>query len=259
MEKQLKQFFKFLENDKTNHNVNLLIQYLEHPLEDSLLLINASGMKINEKTKAYQALAKKATIINTDGMSEVEFSGWLQRECETQGNVRIEPAALNLFYKTIGINLDLAKNEVDKIITYVGENGVITESIARKLLCKGGQNDIYSLSNAIFDKDKTKVIQIYQELTRYEKDVTVLINLITKSFKDILLVKILDEEGLNQNRIASKMHLNPNRVYYMLKNASNYTLKEIESNVSKLATLDLKIKSGQIDKKVGFEQYLLGI
>ena len=55
------------------------------------------------------------------------------------------------------------------------------------------------------------------------------------------------------------MHLNPNRVYYMLKNASNYSLKEIEDNVSKLANLDLAIKSGAIDKKIGFEQYLLGL
>lgn len=249
----------FLESDKTNHNVNLLIQYLDHPLEDSLLIINATGMKVNEKAKATSALLNKATVITTNGISEVEFSGWLQRECETQGKVRIENAAISLFYKTIGINLEEAKNEVDKIITYVGEGGVITEEVAKKLLCKGSQNDIYSLTNAIFDKDKAKVLKLYEELTRYEKDVTVFINLITKSFKDILIVKILDKEGLNQNSIANKMHLNPNRVYYMLKNASNYSLEEIEDNVSKLANLDLKIKSGQIDKKIGFEQYLLGL
>ena len=95
----------FLESDKTNHNVNLLIEYLKHPLQDSLLIINATRVTVNEKAKATSALLKDATVITTNGISEVEFSGWLQRECETQGNVRIEKAAISLFYKTIGINL----------------------------------------------------------------------------------------------------------------------------------------------------------
>lgn len=249
----------FLENDKTNHNVNILVNYLENPNEDTILIINASGMKINEHTQAMKALLKQATVVNTNTMSVEEFTGWLQRECETQGDVKMDRASANLFYKTMGVDLTAAKSEVDKMITYVGPNGVIDEEVAKMLLCKTSQNDIYDLTNAIFDRDKDLAMSLYFELTKYEKDPTVLINLITRSFKDTLLVKLYDIKGLNQNSIASKMKMSSGRIYYMLKNAKNYNLEDIESNIKKLANLDLKIKTGAIDKKIGFEEFLLSI
>lgn len=249
----------FLESDKTNHNVNLLISYLDNPNENTVLIINAAGMKISESTKAMKALTKKSKVINTNGISEVEFTGWLQRECETQGNVKMDKASANLFYKTLGVDLEAAKTEVDKMITYVGPGGEINESITKSLLCKTSQNDIYNLTNAIFDKNKDEIMKIYFELTKYEKDPTVLINLITRSFKDTYLVKLYDKNGLNQNQIASKMKMSSGRIYYMLKNAKNYELGEIKANIKKLARLDLKIKTGQVDKTIGFEEFLLSI
>ena len=66
-------------------------------------------------------------------------------------------------------------------------------------------------------------------------------------------------KGLNQNTIASKMKMSSGRIYYILKNAKNYDLEDIESNIQKLANLDLKIKTGAIDKRIGFEEFLLSI
>ena len=250
---------QFLESDKTNHNVDLLINYLENPNEDTILIINASGMKVNDNTKAMKALLKEATVVNTNAISEEEFKAWLKTECSNQGNVVMKNSSAELFYKTMGVDLTTAKTEVDKMITYVGPDGVIDEEVTKMLLYKTNQNEVYNLTNAIFNKDKDSVMNIYYELTKYEKDPTVLINLITRSFKDTLLVKLYDMKGLNQNTIASKMKMSSGRIYYILKNAKNYDLEDIESNIQKLANLDLKIKTGAIDKRIGFEEFLLSI
>lgn len=250
----------FIETEKASnsHNIKLLIQYLENPMEDTYLIINGAGLKINEKLDVVKALNKSSHIINTNGISEVEFAGWLQRECEIQG-VRIEKNAISLFYKSSGNDLELTQNEIDKVINYIGKNGLITETITRELISKNSQNDIYLLTNALCEQNKKKAFEVYLELTRYEKDVTVLINLITKTLKDNLLVKMLVEEGYEQTQVASKMKVSPNRAYYMIKNANLFSIEVIKKYINAIAKLDYNIKSGKVDKRIGFEEFLLNL
>lgn len=248
----------FIESEKasSSHNIKLLIQYLEKPWEETVLIINGSGLKINEKLEVVKALNKYANIITTNGISEVEFSGWLQRECELQG-VKIEKNAIALFYKTSGNDLEQTQNEISKVINYVGKNGLITEAITKELISKNSQNDIFTLTNALCEQNKKKVFEVYLELTRYEKDVSVLINMISKTLRDNLLVKMLVKEGYEQAQVASKMKVSPNRAYYMIKNANMFSVDVIKKYINNIALLDYNIKSGKVDKRIGFEEFLL--
>ncbi len=250
----------FIESEKasSSHNIKLLIQYLEKPWEETVLIINGSGLKINEKLEVVKALNKYANIITTNGISEVEFSGWLQRECELQG-VKIEKNAIALFYKSSGNDLEQTQNEISKVINYVGKNGLITEAITKELISKNSQNDIFTLTNALCEQNKKKVFEVYLELTRYEKDVSVLINMISKTLRDNLLVKMLVKEGYEQAQVASKMKVSPNRAYYMIKNANMFSVDVIKKYINNIALLDYNIKSGKVDKRIGFEEFLLNL
>ena len=250
----------FVETEKagSGHNLALFKQYLANPSEETLLIINASGLKVNEKLDIVKVIEKASNIQNTNGISEVEFTGWIKRECEVE-HVLIDQRAVSLYYKACGNDLEMAKNEIDKAINYVGKNGLITEAIARLLIGQNGLTDVFQLTNAIVEQNKTKAFSVYQELTRYEKDVSALVGLITKNLKDNLLVKLWVEEGLDQSEIATKMKVSPNRAYYMIKNVSEFPVDKIKKYIDALALLDYKIKSGQVDKKIGFEEFLLNI
>lgn len=45
----------------------------------------------------------------------------------------------------------------------------------------------------------------------------------------------------------------------MVKNAGSQKIKDLENYFEKLSTLDFKIKSGEIDKKIGLELFLLEV
>lgn len=250
----------FLEKEKEekNHNTKLLKSYLENPMDSTFLIINASGMKVNEKLDIVKALTKKAQVVNTNGISEVEFRGWLERECAVQ-NVEIEKVAIATIYRAFGTNLEQTKNEVDKLISYVGPGNTITEEVLKEVMSKGNSNDIYDFINALFRGQKQKAIEIYLDLSKYEKDSGIFINMISKSFKESLLVKTMVENGLTQNEISTKMKISSSRAYYMIKDSANFKKETLENYITSLAELDYNIKSGKVDKKIGFEQFLLGI
>lgn len=245
----------FLTKENKDINTKILIDYLDKNIETTTLIINASGIKIDEKLEITKALYKKANVITTNSISEVEFNGWLERECASF-DVKIEKSAIQRMYKAFGSDLIQAKNEVDKLTSYVGKQNTITCEVLDELMSKDTTSDIYELVKALYSNNRKKAIEIYLQLSKYQKDTSFFINVISKSFRDNLLVKTMITEGYNQNEISSKLNISSNRTYYMMKDVKNISIDTIEEIVLKLANLDFNIKSGKVDKKTGFEQFL---
>lgn len=247
----------FLTNDKS-HNVSSLIKYIDNPMERTYLIINACGIKINEKLEIVKLLNKKAIVNETKEIEEVEFKGWIKRQCDI-ADVRIDEEAIKSFYIGVGKDLVNAKNELDKMISYVGYNGLITKEIVNALTSRGIQNNVFELSSAILSGNKNLIYKTYQKLVSNGVDIYTLINLTTKLMKDNLTVNLLLEKGLKQGEIAAQMGINPNRAYYLIKDAKKLDLESIKKYIVKLAELDYNIKSGHVDPKKGFEVFLFSL
>lgn len=250
----------FLTNEKSqiNHEVKDLIKYLEKPMDTTVLIINAANTKLSEKLDVVKALRQKATVNETKEMDDIEYTGWLKRQCDLEG-IQIRDDAAKQFINIVGKNLTAAKNEVDKLVAYVGKGGKITTKEVAEITSKTIQNDVYALTNSILNKEKKKVLHTYTELVTSGHDVMQLMNLVSRTIKDTLITNLYLKNGLKQADIAQKFGVSTNRAYYLVKNAKAFDSEIAEDVVKKLATLDYKIKSGQIDAKAGFEIFLLSL
>ena len=106
----------FLTNEKSpiSHDLKLLNSYIESPLETTYLIIDASLLKLNEKNETVKLLRKKAFVSETKAIGDIEFTGWLKRQCDLE-NVSIKDDAIKLFVNLVGKDLINAKTEVDKL------------------------------------------------------------------------------------------------------------------------------------------------
>ena len=71
-------------------------------------------------------------------------------------------------------------------------------------------------------------------------------------------VKLLLKDGKDQAAVASHYHCSSGRAYYMVKNAKSVNMATVKKHLIRLEELDYMIKSGQIDKKIGIELFILG-
>jgi len=251
---------KFLSSDKslTDQETQEVINYLNKPMDSTILIINAVNVKLDERLEIVKKLKKVANVSDNKELTEIEFYGWLKRQCESL-DVEIEEDAVRTFYNTVGKNMMNAKNELDKLVAYVGEKGLITSSIVGKVVVKEIQNDVFALSNAIIEQNREKIINLYRDLTKLGNDVNFLFGLVAKSMREILLVILMLKSGYKQADIAASMGVSPGKAFYLVKYARGLDLKTAESYVLKLGELDYKIKSGLIDPKTGFEFFLFEI
>lgn len=251
---------KFLTSEKSLNEVEAkyFLDYLGNPMSSTILIINAANMKLDERKEIVKKLKKVAVVSESKELTDIEILGWIKRQCSIN-NVLIKDDAVKTFFNLTGKNLLNAKNEIDKLVAYVGPNGVITSDIINKVVVKEISNDVFALSNAIIEQNKPKIINLYRELTTLGNDVFYLFSLVAKSMRDILFVSTMLQEGYKQSDVANVMKTSSGRAYYLVKNARSIELETVKSYIIKLGNLDYQIKSGQIDPKTGFEFFLFGL
>ena len=69
----------FLSKD-TSVSYHALLDYLDNPSESTVLIIDASGVELDESKDIVIKLKKKANVTEQSSLSDVEMKGWLKRQ-----------------------------------------------------------------------------------------------------------------------------------------------------------------------------------
>lgn len=249
----------FLSSDKENENERVsFLRYIDNPNDSTILIIDAFGIKLDKKKEIVKVLLKKAEVSETSALTEVEMKGWLIRQLSKE-NISIKEDAIRLFFNLVGNNLLMAKNEIDKLINYVGSGSTVTTQIINDSVVKELEKDVFSLSNTIIASDKQKAINTYQRLINDGNNPNYLFSLISKSIRELLVVQAMLSEGYKQADIAQVLGFSSGRAYYAVKNAKGIEYEIVQKYVKRLGSLDYKIKSGQIDVQTGLDFLILGL
>lgn len=240
-----------LPNDAKN-----FIKYLKKPVDTSIIIINATNITPNPSNEVFKALKNYAMIIDYSDSEEIEIKGWITRTAASRG-IEIKDSAINLFLEYINSDQVRMVNELDKIMNYVGDGGIIDDKVVKLLVTRDLSKEVFNLIKAIIAKDLIKTNKIYQTLALQTKDIQGVIAMISNSFKDLLTTAKLLKSGYSQHDISRFYNVSSSRAYYIVKDAKNFRIEDLEEYIIKMADLDYKIKSGKIDKNIGIELILL--
>ena len=120
------------------------------------------------------------------------------------------------------------------------------------------EEDIFILVNAVVNRNLKKAMSAAEDLLSNNKnDQVMFIAILAKQFRFLFQVKLLSKRGMSENKIAQILSANPYRVQKSLDSIYRVSLEQIEENLLHLAKLDQKIKQGKMDKKIGFELFLI--
>lgn len=247
----------FLTKSKSEieHKTEMLMNYLDNSEETSYLIIDASGLKIDESNAIFKKLKQKGEVSETKELSQIEMKGWLKRRFAIN-NKEISDEAVTLFFDRIGWNLLIANNEFEKVLNYIGSRNQIIVNDIEKVVTKELETDVFKLTNALQNNNKKEIIFLYQDLIKSGNDPVKLLGLVSKTIKDTYNVNLMLEKGYKQIDIANTLGVSTGRAYYIIKSARSFKNNILEQLLLKLHDLDFKIKTGKIDKNTGFEMFL---
>ena len=245
------------ENKKEiNHDIDSLIKYINNPFTDVFLVFVVRKEKLDDRKKIVKELKKNSTVIEAQKKENYNLNNYIIDYVNKNGYNMSKNACIKLIERA-GNNLSNLISECDKIFLYKDDEKNITEEDIENLVFKNIEDNIFELTNAVMNKDKKKIINIYKDLILMGEEEIKLIVMLANQFRMILQVKLMVKNGYKERDMATIIKEHPYRVKLAMQ--SNFKINELENYLIKLEELDYSIKFGKLDKSFGFEMFLLNI
>ena len=160
-----------------------------------------------------------------------------------------------LFKTKLTNNLYIICSELDKLFLCCDK--IINKSDIEVITSRMINSNIFDLINAIVRKDIDKSLELYDDLVLINEEEIKLIVTLANQFRLIYQVKNMFKFGYSELDIAKELSVHPYRV--KLANSVNISNEDNIKYLSKLSKLDEDIKTGKVDKREGFTNFILGL
>lgn len=241
---------------KVEHDMDALIDYLQHPSPSTILVFFAPYEKLDQRKKVVKQLKKAAVFIDVAALSEKEMRKYLQDTIANEGYT-ITPEAFDLFIQLTDANLTTAISELPKLILFAADTKKIVKPAVEELVTKSLEQNIFALNEMVIKKQVGPALDLYQDLLLQKEDPIKINAIMTGQFRLFIQVQILMNQGFQQNEIAKMLKVHP----YRVKLASQQVRKHNENTLAQayegLIETEYRLKTGQGDRKMQFELFIL--
>lgn len=241
---------------KVEHNIDSLERYLEEPVDFSVLILLIHQEKLDERKKIVKQLKKKAVLCQASSLPHAQMLRFVQERVDHQ-QVTIEEEAANLLLQFVGENLLLLANEINKMSSYVGKNGQITSDVVHQLIAKTIEQDVFSLVDHVMNLRIAEADQALQELLKRKEEPIKILALLARQIRIILRVKELDRLGYTGNQMAQQLKVHPYACKVAAQQGKRFSSHDLLQMLHQLAEMDYQMKSGQMDKELALQLFLL--
>ena len=248
----------FLETRPSNkgpkdNDLTELISFLAHPSEEITLIFIVNNEKINKKAEIYKSLEKVSKIYEAQQITKEQWPEYVRRTFARR-EVKIDNDAVNELVKRMNGDAILFENEAAKLATFTNH---LTLKDITTMVAKSSEENAFTLTNALLEKDLGKVLEIYADFKIQGVEPTSFITMIGNQFRLYSQVFILRDQNNNEREIAEKLGVHPYRVKLALNAYRKDGVKKVNDVLEQLYNLDYQIKSGQLDRYYGFEMFLI--
>ncbi len=210
----------------------------------------------NKKDKLFLFLKKTAKIQEFKQPSKSAVYAFVTNEFKRYGT-QIDAQALAYLANNYN-DLWLLENEIKKIAAW-GNGAKIGLKDVVSLCWPSAQFVIFEALDAIGTKNKSRAIEILRDFILRGENAAYLLSMLAFQFRNLILVKDLQERGTISPRIAKETSLHPYVLRKIIDQAQGFQLEELKKFYHKLFEADLKIKNGDLEPATAIDFLISGI
>jgi DNA polymerase-3 subunit delta len=217
-------------------------------MPDSARLVFQEGKRIGKRNPIYRFVLE-----NEHGYAK-EFrppqgralDRWIALRVREKSG-RIEPGAISLLAAFVGNDLRLLDQEIEKLLTYTGEETPITERDVQALVSYVREADIFQMVDALGTRNSREAMKLLHRLLDEGQPPLYLLHMVVRQFRILLRVKELLAKGTSAADIRTLLGLHPFVAEKMMRQAPNFTVAQLEAIYRRLLEMDLAVKTGRME------------
>lgn len=236
--------------DKDIEDEEEFLRYLKNPNNNTILIFISDKVNINKKI--FKEVKKTGIVV----VYNEEKNIYLLAK-KLFDNYKISDEDINYLISLISNDTYRLHNEIDKLKMYKVNELLITRNDIDELVFYMEEADYNKLVASIINNDKDCAISIYKEFIKRKEEPLVILLGIAKRIRLMYQVKNLISRGYTNDEIATILGEKSGYIYYVSKDASLYSSKELLDYISLFADKDYEAKIGKINIGDWLEVFIL--
>jgi DNA polymerase-3 subunit delta len=202
----------------------------------------------DKRTKFFKDLKKHAKCQEFNYLQPAILKRWVAQEFK-KNEARINPDALDLLVSFVGNDLWQMANEINKLSSY-GRGELIKKEDVELLIKPNIENDIFKTIDALALKDKKLALSLLHKHLNNGDNSLYLLSMIAYQFRNLLVIKELQNAQKPYNMIAKISGLHPfvvQKSYYL---CNQFSIEQLKKIYQKIFQADSDIKTGKIEPEL---------
>jgi DNA polymerase-3 subunit delta len=230
-------------------------EYFKKPNEDVYIVcLSAHKQGVKSWLKLIDLYME---IIEVDAYNEVELQTYIKQQTKAY-EITIDKDALHTLVQRLMLQKESLHVQLQKLLTYKLDTKHIDLKDVLKMIDLPLEDNVFEMIQSFINKDFKSSLKRYHDLLFMNEDPVRILSLIGRKLGQLEDTLALIQSGHDQRQVATALHISNGQAYYMVKEAKSIKRIDLESMIDQLSDVDFKIKSGQIDKKIAVELFLIG-
>lgn len=212
--------------------------------------------EIDKRNRLYKEVKKNGRIVEFGIQKEDTLAKWILGILKKEGK-NITRDTLQAFLTKIGSDMQLIKNELDKLIAYTQGRDTITAEDVEKVCITQTTNRIFEMVNAISEGRQKRALELYEDLLAMKEPPMRILFLIARQFNQLYQVKLLAKEGLSSAEIAKQAGIVPFAVKKYQAQAKSFSAEELRTAVEECVASEEAVKTGAMNDRLSVELLIM--
>lgn len=230
-----------------------LADYLPNMPESTHIIFREE--QVDKRNKLYKTVSKIGYFSEMKRQSQQELERWILQILKREG-VQITNSSMQHFLGTVGTDMNVIRNELDKLLSYLGDKKTLDIADIDTMCSRQIEGHIFDMIDAMAERKSKKALKLYYDLLELKEPALRILALITRQYMQLYQVKEMQQKGLAGQELAKAAGLNPYVVKKIAARASRFSWEQLKQYVSQCADLDERIKTGLVKDTIAVEMLI---
>ena len=205
-----------------------------------------TSITVDKRSKLFKTIDKMGEVYEFKQFADWEQNQvvlWIVRRAASLGK-QIDQSTARQLQEICGSSLQKLASEIDKLVTYVGEQKAIKQDDVLALASPGEINT-FALARAVAEKNLKQALTAFRIIYKNRQDLFSILSLLATQYKTMLQTKCFPKVGSSSQTIAQNLGANPYFVRKCMEKAANFSHAELRRALALLLETNMKLKSGE--------------
>lgn len=227
-----------------------LEEYIKDIPDTTILLFVED--EIDKRISVYKTANKIGRAVEMATPDTQDYVKWILRQFK-ESDIELERSQAMYLLEITNATMSYLHTEIQKLISFCGENKAITNKDIDMLVNKNVEVKIFGLIDAVGNGQKKLAFSIFHELINQKESPFAILALIERQLRLVLQCKVYTENNVGVNIIKSKLQLQEFVIKKCVSQGRNFTQERLINAIERSLETDVSIKTGLINEVVALE------